>query len=227
MSLTQVLILLGAPGAGKGTQAVRLCAARSLAHISTGDLFRENLKKETALGKRAKGFMDAGQLVPDELVLEMLFDRVAKPDCRNGYLLDGFPRTIAQAEALEKRLGPSNRAGNHVTVLSLRVPESVLVERLTGRRTCSACGNIQHMLFSAPKIAGKCDKCGGALVQRSDDTVEVVKKRLEVYRAQTQPLEGFYSARKLLTEIDGHRGEDEVFRDLSARAFAALDGEAA
>jgi adenylate kinase len=219
--LTQVLILLGAPGAGKGTQAVRLCAARSLAHISTGDLFRENLKKETALGKRAKGFMDAGQLVPDELVLEMLFDRVSKPDCRKGFLLDGFPRTIAQAEALEKRLG----SGARVVVLSLRVPEPVLIERLTGRRTCSACGNIQHLLFSKPKVAGKCDKCGGALVQRSDDTVEVVKKRLDVYRAQTQPLEGFYAARKLLTEVDGNRAEDEVFRDLTARAVA--DGEAA
>ncbi|MCK6448107.1 MAG: adenylate kinase [Planctomycetes bacterium] len=218
--MTQVLILLGAPGAGKGTQAARLCAARSLAHISTGDLFRENLKKETPLGKRAKGFMDAGQLVPDDLVLEMLFDRVAKPDCQRGYLLDGFPRTIPQAEALEKRLGKPAR----VTVLSLVVPEQVLIDRLTGRRTCKACNHIQHMLFSPPKVAGRCDKCGGELVQRSDDSLEVVKKRLDVYRAQTQPLEGFYSSRKLLLEIDGNRPEEQVFRDLERRAFG---GEAA
>ncbi|MBI5431361.1 MAG: adenylate kinase [Planctomycetes bacterium] len=215
-----VLILLGPPGAGKGTQAARLCAARSLAHISTGDLFRENLKQDTALGKRAKGFMDAGQLVPDDLVLEMLFDRVAKPDCRQGYLLDGFPRTLPQAEALEKRLGGHAK----VVVLSLRVPETVLLERLTSRRTCKACNNVHHLRFAPPKVAGTCDKCGGELTQRSDDTLEVVSRRLEVYRNQTQPLEGFYASRKLLAEVDGNRPEEEVFRDLSRRS---IGGEAA
>lgn len=221
--MTQVVILLGPPGAGKGTQAARLCAARSLAHVSTGDLFREHLKKETPLGTRAKAFMDAGQLVPDEFVLDMLFQRVAEPDCRNGYLLDGFPRTLAQAEALERRLGPSAK----VVVLSLVVPEAVLIERLTGRRTCRACNHVQHLRFSPPKVAGRCDRCAGELVQRPDDTLEVVRKRLDVYHAQTRPLEGFYAGRKLLTEVDGNRPEDQVFRDLSRRVVGAAAPEVA
>ncbi len=216
----QVLILLGPPGAGKGTQAARLAASRSLAHVATGDLFRENISKSTPLGTRAKKYLDSGTLVPDDLVLEMLFDRVARPDCIKGYLLDGFPRTIPQAEALEKRLGAENK----LRVLSLNVPESVLIERLTERRTCKKCGNIHHLRFAPPKLAGKCDKCGGELYQRSDDTAEVVKKRLEVYRRETQPLEGFYRSRGLLIEVDGNRAESDVFRDLERRAFG---GEAA
>jgi adenylate kinase len=211
----RVVILLGPPGAGKGTQATRLGAALSLPHVSTGDLFRENLKNNTPLGLKARGFMDSGRLVPDELVLEMLFDRVGRPDCAQGYLLDGFPRTIPQAEALEKRLA---QRGARIHVLNLQVPDALLLERITGRRSCKSCGNIQHLKHSAPKMAGKCDKCGGELVQRSDDTAEVFGKRLAVYRAETQPLESFYAARKLLASVDGARSPEAVFGDLLQKA---------
>jgi adenylate kinase len=213
--VSQIVILLGPPGAGKGTQAARLASRRSLPHVATGDLFRENLSQGTALGQRARKFMDSGALVPDELVLEMLFDRLSRADCAKGCVLDGFPRTIPQAEALEKRLPP----GTKLTVLSLVVPEKALVERLTGRRTCKQCGNVHHLRFAPPKAAGKCDKCGGELYQRTDDSPEVVKKRLEVYRAQTEPLIEFYANRGLLQEIDGDRSEEEVFGDLLRRAF--------
>ena len=216
----RVVILLGPPGAGKGTQASRLGSALSLPHVSTGDLFRENLKNNTALGLKARGFMDSGKLVPDELVLEMLFERVAKSDCVRGYLLDGFPRTIPQAEALEKRL---NQRGARVQVLNLQVPDALLLERITGRRSCKSCGNIQHLKHSAPKVAGKCDKCGGELVQRSDDTSEVFGKRLAVYRAETQPLESFYAARKLLVSIDGARTPEAVYADLVQKAQTAKE----
>jgi adenylate kinase len=207
----RVVILLGPPGAGKGTQATRLGAALGLAHVSTGDLFRENLSKGTVLGQKARGFMDAGQLVPDQLVLDMLFDRVSKSDCSKGYLLDGFPRTIPQAEALEKSL---EVGGAQVCVLNLRVPDALLLERITGRRTCKACGNAQHLKYSAPKVAGRCDKCGGELAQRSDDSADVFGKRLQVYREQTQPLEAFYEARGLVRSVDGARNPDHVFQDL-------------
>jgi len=207
----RVVILLGPPGAGKGTQATRLGAALGLAHISTGDLFRENLSKGTALGQKARGYMDAGQLVPDQLVLDMLFDRVSKSDCSRGYLLDGFPRTLPQAEALEKSL---KAAGAMVCVLNLRVPDTLLLERITGRRTCKSCGNAHHLKHSAPKVEGRCDKCGGELIQRSDDSAEVFGKRLQVYREQTQPLEAFYDARGLVRSVDGARNPDQVFQDL-------------
>ncbi len=216
----RVLILLGPPGAGKGTQASRLGAALSLPHVSTGDLFRENLKNNTPLGQKARGYMDSGRLVPDELVLEMLFERVSKPDCSKGYLLDGFPRTIPQAEALEKRLASRSA---RVQVLNLRVPDAQLLERITGRRSCKACGNIQHQKYSPPKTAGKCDKCGGELVQRSDDTAEVFGKRLAVYREQTQPLEAHYAARKLLVDVDGARTPEKVFDDLLQKAGGAKE----
>jgi adenylate kinase len=205
-----VIILLGPPGSGKGTQAARLSQELSLPHVSTGDLFRENRAKGTELGKRAQGFMDSGKLVPDELVLDMLFDRVGRPDCRRGYLLDGFPRTLPQAAALETRLGNEAR----MLVLNLRVPDAVIVERVTGRRTCKQCGHIQHIKYSPPKVPGRCDKCGSELVQRSDDTAEVVEKRLATYREQTQPLEGFYAKMGVLREIDGNRAPDEVFKAL-------------
>jgi adenylate kinase len=218
--MPRVVILLGPPGAGKGTQAIRLSAALSLPHVATGDLFRENLSKGTELGLRAKKFMDSGQLVPDDVVLEMLFDRVSRKDCLAGYLLDGFPRTLPQAEALEKRLGRSAR----VQVLNLLVPDAALLERITGRRTCEKCGHVHHVKHAVPRTASKCDKCGGALVQRSDDTEPVFKKRLSVYREQTQPLEAFYKKRGLLTDIDGDQKPDDVFRDLKR---SASEGEAA
>ncbi|MFM7281034.1 MAG: adenylate kinase family protein, partial [Planctomycetia bacterium] len=196
-------------------QATRLGAALGLAHVSTGDLFRENLSKGTALGQKARGYMDAGQLVPDQLVLDMLFDRVSQADCSRGYLLDGFPRTILQAEALEKSL---KAGGAQICVLNLRVPDALLLERITGRFTCKACGNAHHAKYSAPKVAGRCDKCAGALIQRSDDSAEVFGKRLQVYREQTQPLEAFYEARGLVRSVDGARSPDQVFHDL--RNFA-------
>jgi adenylate kinase len=211
---TRVVILLGPPGAGKGTQAVRLSADLGLPHVSTGDLFRENLSQGTPLGQRAKGFMESGRLVPDELVLEMLFDRVSRPDCAEGYLLDGFPRTLPQAEALEARLAGRAR----VLVLDLAVPDGALLERITGRRTCKSCGNIHHVRYAAPKVAGRCDQCGGELQQRSDDTAEVVGKRLAVYREETRPLESWYRERGLLVDVDGDRPPDQVFRSLEQAA---------
>lgn len=203
------MILLGAPGAGKGTQAKRLSTWTGLPHVSTGDLFRANLRAETPLGAKAKGYMDAGELVPDALVLDMLFDRVAADDCADGYILDGFPRTIAQAEALEGRL-----AGAGVRVLDIRVPDEVIVERAAGRLVCKKCGNIQHAKFAPPARAGVCDACGGALQQRTDDRPEVVRERLRVYREQTAPLVQFYEGRGSLVGIDGDRSPDEVFDDL-------------
>lgn len=201
-----MLILLGPPGAGKGTQAVRLSAALGLPHVSTGDLFREHLKTGTPLGREARGFMDAGKLVPDELVIAMLFDRVAKPDCAAGFLLDGFPRTVAQAQALDKRL-----AGYDVRALSLHVADAVLLERLTGRHTCRACGHVHHERFSPPAVAGKCDRCGGELYQRSDDARDVVEKRLSVYREQTAPVEQHYAEQGKRVAIEGDRAPDQVF----------------
>ena len=213
--MARVLILFGPPGAGKGTQASRLSGALGLPHISTGDMLRERKKDGTALGNKAKVYMDAGGLVPDELVLDMLFERVAKPDCAGGYMLDGFPRTIAQAEALQKRLSPTDA----VSVLNLQVPDDVLLERVTGRRTCKDCKNVHHLRNAPPKTAGKCDKCGGALELRPDDSAEVFGKRLAVYRQQTQPLEAWYSQRGILVSVDGHRAPEVVFNDLRARAF--------
>jgi len=216
--MARVVILLGPPGAGKGTQAVRLAAALGLPHVATGDLFRENREKGTPLGRRAQEFMDKGVLVPDDLVLEMLFDRVSRKDCTAGYLLDGFPRTLPQAEALEKRL-PTDAS---VQVCDLIVPEAALLERITGRRSCTSCGNVHHVKNARPKVEGKCDRCGGPLVQRPDDTEPVLKERLAVYRRQTQPLEGFYRSRGLLAEVDGGREPDRVFESLRRVALPAV-----
>jgi adenylate kinase len=206
----RVLILLGPPGAGKGTQASRLSGALGLVHISTGDLLRENRAQGTELGQRAQEFMDSGRLVPDDLVLDMLFERVGRADAQRGYLLDGFPRTLPQAEALEKRLGP------HVQVqaINLRVRDAALLDRLTGRRTCKSCGNIHHVRTSPAKVEGRCDKCGGELVVRTDDDAATVAKRLSVYRDQTQPLVAFYAKRSLLEEVDGEAHPDAVFAAL-------------
>ncbi len=204
-----IVILLGPPGSGKGTQAVRLTKELGIPHISTGDLFRENMGKNTELGQKAKTFINAGKLVPDELVLDMLFDRVSKPDAAKGYLLDGFPRTLPQAEAFGKSL-----RGEKVVVLNLDVPDEVIVKRLEGRRTCKNCGNIHHLEFSPPKSAGICDKCGGELVQRSDDTAEVIKERLRVYHAQTKPLVAYYQKMGILHTVDGTKAPDEIFKQL-------------
>jgi adenylate kinase len=208
----QVLILLGPPGAGKGTQAVRLASECDIPHISTGDLFRANLKQGTDLGQRAKGFMESGKLVPDELVLEMLFDRVAADDCSGGYLLDGFPRTLPQAEALNRALGDQPTA-----TLLLDVPDGIIVDRASGRLLCKGCTNIHHATFAPPTRAGFCDECGGELYRRKDDESEVVLERLSVYRAETQPMVDYYRERGSLQEIDGNQSPDAVFAALIER----------
>jgi adenylate kinase len=205
-----VVILLGPPGSGKGTQAVRLSKEWGIVHISTGDLFRENIKKGTPLGLKAKEYLDQGKLAPDELVFEMLFDRVSQPDCSKGYLLDGFPRTLAQAEALETKLGDSV----HLKVLSLEVSDETLIKRTTGRLLCKVCGHIHHREFSPPRAHGTCDKCQGGLHQRPDDIESVVRERLNVYHTQTKPLIEFYKSKNLLHEVNGEKTPDEVFNIL-------------
>ena len=211
MSEQQIIILLGPPGAGKGTQAVRIAERLGLAHVATGDLFRENLSKGTELGQRAKGFMEAGKLVPDELVLEMLFDRVSKPDCAGGYLLDGFPRTLPQAKALSERL-----AGQPVQTISLEVPDDQLVERASGRLLCKGCSHIHHATFSPPMTDGVCDAWGGELYRRKDDDPEVVRQRLVVFHQETQPMIDYYREQGSLQVVDGTQSPDDVFAALTA-----------
>lgn len=202
---TQVLILLGPPGAGKGSQATLIKEKMEIAHISTGDLLRENIKDGTDLGKKAKGYMDAGQLVPDDLIFDMLFARVEKPDCKNGYILDGFPRNIPQAEALQKRLTDAQ-----VTAISLKIPDSEIVDRITKRQICKSCQAPYHLVHSRPKADGICDKCGGSLYQRSDDTKEVVEERLKVYHDQTAPLIEYYSKQNALHSVDSTTSKEAV-----------------
>lgn len=206
----KVLILLGPPGSGKGTQAVRLSKEIGIPHISTGDLFRDNLSRNTELGKKAKAYMEGGKLVPDELVLEMLFDRVSQPDCVNGYLLDGFPRTVPQAEALDKHLGKNVQ----VIALNLLVRDELIIKRIAGRLTCKKGGHIYNSFLSPPKNKEICDACGGELIQRSDDAPEVVKERLRVYHDQTAPLVKFYGDKGVLIDINGENAPDIVFNDL-------------
>jgi len=202
----QVVILLGAPGAGKGTQAVRLAESLAMPHISTGDLFRANLAGGTPLGEKARGFMDQGELVPDELVLEMLFDRVSNSDCEKGYLLDGFPRTLAQAEALTARL-----EGSRPTVINIDVPDEAIEKRIVERRSCGDCGTIYHLTYQPPSKEGTCDKCGGGLVQRKDDTSEVVRTRLSEYHNKTEPLVSYYTGLSGLCTVQGQNSPQEVF----------------
>jgi adenylate kinase len=217
--MVRVVILLGPPGAGKGTQASRLASELSLPHVATGDLFRENLSQGTPLGERAKSYMDAGQLVPDELVMEMLFDRLSRSDAREGYLLDGVPRTLPQAQALDEHLASSEADAKH---LLLEVDDELLVERVAGRRLCRACGAIHHMKHSPPKVEGRCDRCGGELYQRADDQPATVRERLAVYRRETQPVVELYERRGELEHVDGSRSPEDVHRALRA----ALNGAA-
>ena len=202
------MILLGAPGAGKGTQAATLTARFGLVHISTGDLFRENVARGTELGLLAKQYMDCGVLVPDDVTVRMLLERLAQPDTARGVMLDGFPRTIEQAVALDKALA---RQGKRLDgVLHIKVPTEVLVKRLSGRLTCRTCGAVYHVTFSPPRRPGVCDKDGGELYQRPDDSEETVRKRLDVYFAQTAPLIAYYREQGLLIEIDGDQGVQAV-----------------
>ena len=207
-----ILIMFGPPGAGKGTQAKRLAAHFNVPHLSTGDMFRENIKNGTDLGLLAKSFMDKGDLVPDEVTVNMLRARVQNGDCAGGFILDGFPRTVPQAQALDKMLKKDNLAPTRV--LALDVPDAVVIERQTGRRMAPQSGRIYHVTFNPPKVDGKCDETGEELIQRADDKADVVKERLNVYRKQTEPVRAYYAEQGLVSVVDGSRAMDEVFADL-------------
>ncbi|MBP8969237.1 MAG: adenylate kinase [Lachnospiraceae bacterium] len=208
------IIMLGAPGAGKGTQAKMIAEKYSIPHVSTGDIFRANIKNGTELGRQAKEYMDAGKLVPDELTVKILLDRVAQDDCKNGYVLDGFPRTIPQAEVLENAL---NDLGDKIDfAVNVDVPDENIVRRMSGRRACLKCGATYHIEHIPPKKEGICDTCGSELVLRDDDKPETVQNRLKVYHEQTQPLIDFYTERKVLKTVDGTKDMKEVFADIIA-----------
>jgi len=206
------ILLMGPPGAGKGTQAAKLIDHLHVPHISTGDMFRAAVKEGTDLGKKAKEYMDAGKLVPDEVTIGIVKERLMKPDCIKGFILDGFPRTVIQAEALDKSLADMNIKLDRVVNISASDDE--LVERLAGRRVCKACGQPYHSKYSLPACENTCDKCQGEVYQRADDKEETVKKRLDVYHAQTKPLIDYYSKRGLYVEINGEQHIDKVFLDL-------------
>ncbi|GAP10355.1 adenylate kinase [Bellilinea caldifistulae] len=206
------IVLLGPPGAGKGTQAQVLAEKTGLAHISSGDIFRENLKNQTELGKLAQGYMNRGELVPDDVTIAMIRERLSRPDCKNGAILDGFPRTPAQAEALSAMLKELD--GKVVSVPYISVPAEVLIERLSGRWTCRTCGKVYHSVYNPPKKAGVCDDDGGELYQREDDQPATVEKRIKVYLEQTSPLIEHYRQAGLLVEIDGTQPIEEVTRQL-------------
>ena len=203
------IIMLGAPGAGKGTQAKKIADKYQIPHISTGDIFRANIKEGTELGKKAKSYMDQGLLVPDEQTLELIMDRFQNPDCANGYVLDGFPRTIPQAEALTAALEKNGETIDYA--INVEVPDENIVARMSGRRACLACGATYHVVYAPTKEEGICDRCGEKLVLRDDDKPETVKKRLDVYHSQTQPLIDYYTKQGKLVEVDGTQNVDAVF----------------
>jgi adenylate kinase len=205
------IILLGPPGAGKGTQAKSISNRYSIPHISTGDIFRKNISENTPLGVEAKKYIDNGQLVPDEVTINMVKDRLQEEDCKNGYLLDGFPRTVNQAEALQEFL--ESRKESLDTALLIGVPRGFILERMTGRRVCPSCGASYHIKFN-PAVDGKCELCGSDVVQRKDDTEETVQERLDVYERQTQPLIDFYKNKNLLSVVEGTKAINEVFESI-------------
>lgn len=208
------IVMLGAPGAGKGTQAAMICEKYQIPHISTGDIFRSNIKNGTELGKKAKEYMDQGKLVPDELTIQLLLDRVAKEDCAAGYVLDGFPRTIPQAEVLTEALAKTSEKVDYA--VNVDVPDANIVHRMSGRRSCPKCGASYHTEYIPPKAEGICDACGSDLIQREDDKAETVQNRLAVYHDQTQPLIDYYEKAGVLRTVDGTKDKDEVFRDIVA-----------
>lgn len=208
------IVLMGLPGAGKGTQADKIVEKYEIPHISTGDMFRAAIKNQTALGLEAKSFMDQGALVPDEVTIGIVRERLSQPDCEKGFLLDGFPRTVPQAEALDATLADLNKSVEHV--INIQVEQEELIKRLTGRRICKECGTAYHLVFNPPQEEGKCDKDGGELYQRADDNPETVTNRLEVNMKQTQPLLDFYSDKGVLTNIDGQQHITKVFADIDA-----------
>ena len=204
------IIMLGAPGAGKGTQAKQIADKYSIPHISTGDIFRANIKNGTELGKKAKQYMDQGALVPDELTCDLAMDRIQQDDCKNGFVLDGFPRTIHQAEALDAALGKINEKMDYA--IDVDVPDENIVNRMSGRRACLNCGATYHLISIPPKVEGICDRCGSEIVLREDDKPETVQKRLKVYHEQTQPLIDYYKNQGILKSVDGTQPMDEVFK---------------
>ena len=206
------IIMLGAPGAGKGTQAKMIADKYEIPHISTGDIFRANIKNGTDLGKEAKKYMDQGLLVPDELTVKILLDRVAKDDCKNGYVLDGFPRTIPQAQVLDKAL---SELSDHIDfAINVDVPDENIINRMSGRRACLSCGATYHIVHIPPKQEGVCDRCGKELILRDDDKEETVKNRLDVYHQQTQPLIDFYTEKGVLRTVDGTVDMKDVFASI-------------
>ena len=204
------IIMLGAPGAGKGTQAKKIAEKYQIPHISTGDIFRANIKNGTELGKKAKTDMDQGLLVPDELVCDLVVDRVQQDDCKKGYILDGFPRTIPQAESLDAALSRLGEAVDYA--INVEVPDENIVKRMGGRRACVGCGATYHLVYAAPKKEGICDNCGAELILRDDDKPETVQKRLGVYHEQTQPLIDYYTKKGILKEVDGTMDMGDVFK---------------
>ena len=206
------IIMLGAPGAGKGTQAKMIADKYQVPHISTGDIFRANIKEGTELGLKAKTYMDQGLLVPDELVVDLVVDRLAQEDCVNGCVLDGFPRTIPQAECLDAALAAKGEAIDYA--IDVDVPDENIINRMSGRRACVACGATYHIVHIPTKVEGVCDRCGEGLILRDDDKPETVKKRLDVYHAQTQPLIDYYTAKNVLKSVDGTVDMEEVFQSI-------------
>ncbi len=208
------IIMLGAPGAGKGTQAKQIADTYGIPHISTGDIFRANLKAGTELGKKAQVYMDAGQLVPDDLTCDLVVDRISQEDCANGFILDGFPRTIPQADCLTKAL---DERGEHMDfAIDVNVPDEDIIERMSGRRVCVNCGASYHIVMIPPKEEGICDRCGSEIVLRSDDEPETVKNRLAVYHEQTQPLIAYYTEQGILHTVDGTQPMEDVFAEIQS-----------
>ena len=206
------IIMLGAPGAGKGTQAARMAEKYAIPHISTGDIFRANIRDNTELGQKAKTYMDKGLLVPDELTCDLVMDRISQDDCRDGFILDGFPRTIPQAEALTKALEAKGQAMD--AAVDVEVPDENIIKRMSGRRFCPTCGATYHIEALPPKTEGVCDNDGTALVIRDDDKPETVKKRLDVYHSETQPLIDYYQKAGILKTVDGTQSADAVFESI-------------
>ena len=206
------LILLGPPGAGKGTQAAGIVEKYQIPHISTGDIFRKNIKEGTDLGKKAKEYMDQGLLVPDELTVGLVTDRITQDDCKNGFMLDGFPRNVAQAQQLGQYLNSVDLALDRV--INIEVDKDILVGRAVGRRICKSCGATYHVEFNPPKVDGTCDVCGGELYQRADDNEETVSKRIQVYLDETKPLADYYSNEGIIANINGEQSIDKVFADI-------------
>jgi adenylate kinase len=208
------IIMLGAPGAGKGTQAKKIAGKFGIPHISTGDIFRANIKNGTELGKKAKTYMDKGELVPDSLVVDLIMDRFKEADCANGYVLDGFPRTIPQAEALDAALAANAEKVDYA--INVEVPDENIINRMSGRRACVGCGATYHIKYNPTKVEGVCDACGEKLILRDDDKPETVKNRLSVYHEQTQPLIDYYNKAGVLAEVDGTKDMEDVFADIVA-----------